>query len=330
VMQPGQMQAMMQGHPMASGVMQPGQMQAMMQPGQMQQHGMMQGSPMASGVVQAPMPQSPSLSQSQRTGQTPSTPQPSGSAELQASPAAQSGARSMTLSGASGEAAGRRKPATVLVGLFSAMLIGSMSMVSVKYLRGAPQPVVAMPRPVAQVTISVKTEPADAEIEQDGPDGKALHKAPYTFMVKKDSGEVSLKIRAAGYQEESRVLHPSEDQNIEITLAKQEKPVEPPTVETGSTPKSKPEVAVKEPKEGKPAKEPKEVAVKEPKPVKEPKAVAVKEPKAVAVKEPKEGKPAKEPKAVAVKEPKEGKPAKEPKEPKGPKKKKEDLLAPVF
>ena len=119
---------------------------------------------------------------------------------------------------------------------------------------------VAMPRPAAQVTISVKTEPADAEIEQDGPDGKALHKAPYTFMVKKDSGEVSLKIRAAGYQEESRVLHPSEDQNIEITLAKQEKPVEPATVDTGSTPKTKPEVAVKEPKEGKPVKEPKEVA----------------------------------------------------------------------
>ena len=322
VVQPG----MIPGHPMASGVMQPGQMQSLQMPS------MTPGPSMQMGAVQPG---------SGPRAQTPSTPQPSAPVESIPSPAAQSGARS-TLSGANGETAGRRKPATVLAGFAAAMLVGSLSMFGVKQFRGGAPTVVAAPQKAVAVHISVKTDPPDAEIEQSGPDGKNVVKAPYTFDVKKDSGEFSLKIRASGYQEESRTIHPSEDQNIAITLAKQEKPSEPST-DTGSTPKGKTEaVAAKEPKEVKEPKEPKEPkegkAAKEPKEPKEGKAA--KEPK-----EPKEGKAAKEPKepkegkaAKEPKEPKEGKAAKEPKEPKdgkavkekGGKKKKEDLMAPVF
>jgi hypothetical protein len=283
------------------------------------QPGMMQGGPMASSMMQTlPVGQMQSGG-----GPLASSVMPAQSAvplELANSPAAQSGARSMTLSGASGEAsAKRRKPASVLIGFASAMLLGSMSMVTVKALRGSGPTVVATPKVVSQVKISVKTEPADAEIEQIGSDGKELHKAPYTFTVKKDSGPVSLKIRAAGYQEESRELATAEDQNLEITLAKQEKAAEPATTDTGSTPKQTEPTPVKAPKEGKASKEP-----KEPKEGK-------------TVKEPKEAKPPKEPKetkASSTKEPKEGKAVKESKEAKPPKdkgkKKKEDLMAPVF
>jgi len=242
---------------------------------------------------------------------------PAFSSELQPVTGPQSGIRSTTLSGASGEAGSRRRPLNVMLGFAGAIVIGVMSVLTLKLASRDPGTQVAAAS--AEVKLMIKTNPAQAEIEASDEGGQLLGKSPLSLTRKKSDKVLNVKLKLAGYKEVTRSIELTGDQVVQVDLDKAAPPPETdpgtdkPVTETGSKPvkPGKEPKTVKEPKEPKTVKEP-----KEPKTVKEPK-----EPK--TVKEPKEPKTVKEPKAVKD-------PPKEPGKKKVKGKKPDDLLAPVF
>ncbi|MBP6741412.1 MAG: protein kinase [Deltaproteobacteria bacterium] len=242
---------------------------------------------------------------------------PAFSSELQPVTGPQSGTRSTTLSGASGEAGSRRRPLNVMLGFAGAIVIGVMSVLTLKLASRDPGTQVAAAS--AEVKLMIKTNPAQAEIEASDEGGQLLGKSPLSLTRKKSDKVLNVKLKLAGYKEVTRSIELTGDQVVQVDLDKAAPPpktdpgTDKPVTETGSKPvkPGKEPKTVKEPKEPKTVKEP-----KEPKTVKEPK-----EPK--TVKEPKEPKTVKEPKAVKD-------PPKEPGKKKVKGKKPDDLLAPVF
>jgi serine/threonine-protein kinase len=195
--------------------------------------------------------------------------------------------RSTTLSGASAEQSGRRRPLNVLIGFIGAMIIGALVVVGAR-LASNRNATTNVPQPEAQISVVVKSNPPDAEVYRSD-ELNEVGRTPYTFKVKKGGKPIELMIRLTGYHDESRTVSLGEDQKVDLTLAK-DAPSEPAQPsETVSKPKRR---HVADAKEGdvetKPAKEPKEKPAKEPKESKD----SLDKP-AKAIKEPKE-KPAKD------------------------------------
>jgi hypothetical protein len=191
------------------------------------------------------------------------------------------GPRPTTLSGASAEQSGRRRPINVLIGFVGAMVIGALIVVGAR-VTGKGTAAATNVRPTAgnMVSIVIKTDPPDAEVYRSDDDTET-GKTPYSFQVKKGSKPIDIKVRLSGYREESRTITAAADQAVDLSLVKEDKPAAtdtPPaaTSETTSKPRrGRDKVAkdsetpvAKEPKEAKPPKEPKDTeakAVKAPK-----------------------------------------------------------------
>jgi hypothetical protein len=187
-------------------------------------------------------------------------------------PGAIAGPRPTTLSGASAEQSGRRRPLNVLIGFVGAVVIGALVVITAKLVGKDRTPATA-PVKDAMVSIMLKTDPPDAEVMRSD-ELDEVGKTPYKFQIKKGSKPIDVKVRLAGYKEETRTLTATEDQTLEINLAKEAAPEPAAPVETGS-----------KPKKGKPAKDP---AAAEAKPAKgkEPAAEPETKPTKAKAKEP--------------------------------------------
>ena len=205
---PPQMQQMQMMPPMASG----GQAIVPMMPG---------GGPMPTGMMVAPgMP-----------------------GDMMPIPGAIGGPRPTTLSGASAEQSGRRRPLNVLIGFVGAVLIGALVVITARFVSKDKTQATTPPKDV-MVSILLKTDPADAEVLRSD-ELEEVGKTPYKFQVKKGSKPIDVKVRMAGYKEETRTIEATADQTLEINLSK-EAPVDtPPPVDTTT-----------KPKKGKPVKDP--------------------------------------------------------------------------
>jgi hypothetical protein len=278
--------------------------------------------------LQAPLPQS---------SRTPTNMISANMAAPGASSAAiSSPSRPSTLQAAAGEATGRRRPRSVLIGFAGAMAFGVLSVVTARQLvaRPVPQVVPAASDKVAveRVRIVVKTTPSSAEVVPSGDGLEVKGARPFSLAAKKGGGTITLKIKAPGYKEETRTVEPTNDQTLSVELSKlveEAPPIAP--VETASTP------AGGKKKKGDKADSKKteidSVAAKDPKPTKTGKgADPVKEAKPAAEPKGKDAKPAKGPDPIKEAKPDKGKDAKPAGDAKGGKKKKknEDLLPPVF
>ena len=158
-------------------------------------------------------------------------------------PGAIGGPRATTLSGASAEQSGRRRPLNVLVGFIGAVVIGALVVVGARVVSKDHG---ATPTPVKDTMVSIllKTDPVDAEVLRSD-ELEEVGKTPYRFQVKKGGKPIDVKVRLSGYKEETRTITPREDQTLELTLTKEAPSEPPPPVDTGS-----------KPKKGKPVKEP--------------------------------------------------------------------------
>jgi len=201
--------------PPAMQQMQMQQMQQQVQ--QMQQMGMMPSGP---AIIQ-PMQMGPG-GQPVATGMMIAPGMPS---DMLAVQGAGGVPRATTLSGAPAEQSGRR-PINVLVGFVGAMLIGALIVVGARMATSRGTSPSAPPPPEPVISITVKTDPEGAEVFRSDADTE-VGKTPYAFKIMKGGKPVDIKVRLAGYREEARTIHPSEDQLIDIGLTK-EVPSDPP------------------------------------------------------------------------------------------------------
>ncbi|HNN92018.1 MAG TPA: serine/threonine-protein kinase [Pseudomonadota bacterium] len=229
----------------------PPQMQQQMMQQQMMQQQMMQQQmqmmpPMQSGAQQmmpmppgaSPMPTGMMMAPGMGSGMTPAL-----GGDMMPIPGAIAGPRPTTLSGASAEQSGRRRPLNVLIGFVGAVVIGALVIITAKLVGKDRTPAVTPPKD-AMVSILLKTDPPDAEVMRSD-ELDEVGKTPYKFQVKKGSKPIDIKVRLSGYKEETRTINAGEDQTLEINLAKEASSEPAAPVDTGS-----------KPKKGKPPKEP--------------------------------------------------------------------------
>ncbi len=147
------------------------------------------------------------------------------------------GPRVTTLSGASVEQdSSRRRPLNVLFGFLGAMVFGTLLILGIRMIsnhRAASQ----LPPVEALVNIAVKTTPPAAAIYRSD-DDNAMGKTPYVFRLPKGGKPVDIKVRLAGFREETRTVNPSESQTLELTLSKEQVAAPPGPSETGSKPQT--------------------------------------------------------------------------------------------
>jgi hypothetical protein len=206
-----------------------------MQPMQMGPSGPMRaagpGMPAAAGVVMAPGLQSGLV--------------PGLSPDMLPVPGGGVGPRSTTLSGASAEQGGRRRPLSILIGFAGAMLLGSLTVVGIKLAGKDRGTAVVVPKD-DKVTISITSNPPAAEVLRSDVE-TAPEATPLKFQVKKGTTPIDLKISLPGYKDEVRRLTPTGSQAIEVTMTKDTPPVPqpdpdpPPVIKPGpKKPKDKP------------------------------------------------------------------------------------------
>jgi tRNA A-37 threonylcarbamoyl transferase component Bud32 len=155
-------------------------------------------------------------------------------------PGVNQGRRPTTLSGASGEAGTGRRPLNVLAGFVGAIAVGVFAMVGIKVMKG-PGPEGGGPttqqREGQTVSISVRSNPPQAEVMRSDRLEANPEKTPYRFQVKKGSPAVDVKLRLAGYTEQTRTVSTDKDQTIEVTLSRLPGPA---VAEKGRPDKGKP------------------------------------------------------------------------------------------
>ncbi len=139
-------------------------------------------------------------------------------ADMMLVPGVQQAPRQTTLSGASGEAGAGRRPRNVLIGFVGAIIVGVVTMVGIRTMKSPSESV--QPRDGQMVTISVRSNPPQAEVMRSDQFEGTPGRTPYKFKIKKGAPPVDLKLRLLGYGEQTRTVSADKDQAVEVTLTK--------------------------------------------------------------------------------------------------------------